>query len=131
MKYLALDYGTKRVGVAVSDAEGKIAFPRSSLANNTDLVSHVCKLVAGEHIGRIIVGDTLSHSGARNPVSDASDVFVKMLKDRCPVAIERAHEAWSSIEASRYAPEGEGHNDAAAAAVILQRYLDIKNGSVE
>ena len=131
MKYLGLDYGAKRVGVAVSDADGKIAFPRASIANNADLVTHVCKLVAEERIGGIVIGDTLSHGGARNPISDASDVFVKMLRDRTPVKIERAHEAWTSVEASRYAPKDKQHEDAAAAAIILQRYLDIKNGSVE
>ncbi|MCE9541144.1 Holliday junction resolvase RuvX [Candidatus Kaiserbacteria bacterium] len=131
MKYLALDYGEKRVGVAVSDADGRIAFPRASIVNSADLVARVCALAADEHAEGFIVGDTLSHGGARNPVSDASDAFVSLLKSRTELPVERAHEAWSSVEASRYAPKDKQHEDAAAAAVILQRYLDIKNGSVE
>ena len=88
-------------------------------------------MAADEHVGRILVGDTLSHGGVRNPVSDAADAFVKTLKDHCPVPIERAHEAWSSIEASRYAPENKQHDDSAAAAIILQRYFDMKGGAIQ
>ncbi|MBI5457577.1 Holliday junction resolvase RuvX [Candidatus Kaiserbacteria bacterium] len=125
MKYLGIDYGTKRVGVAVSDAAGTIAFPRATLPNDDKLLSHLEKLVKNEKIGSIVVGDTRSHGGKDNPVTAEAEAFVAALEGAIAVPIERVWEMWSSIEASRYAPEGKGHDDAAAAAVILQRFLDM------
>lgn len=126
MKYLGIDYGTKRVGVAVSDAAGTIAFPRATLPNDAQLFSQLEELVKNEKITCIVVGDTRSHGGKDNPVTAGAEEFVVALQKALPVRIERVWEMWSSIEASRYAPEGQEHNDASAAAIILQRFLDMK-----
>lgn len=126
MKYLGIDFGTKRVGVAISDAAGMIAFPRVTLPNDEQLFSQLSELVKNEKIESIVVGDTRSHGGGENPVTAEADSFVTALKGAIAVPVERMWEMWSSIEASRYAPEGKGHDDASAAAVILQRFLDTK-----
>jgi putative Holliday junction resolvase len=131
MKYLSVDYGARRVGVAVSDAEGKIAFPRTTLPNDEKLLPQLIKIIADEKIGAIVVGDTLSHGGRDNPVTAEADAFVTALQAAAVISVERVWEMWSSIEASRYAPKGEEHNNEAAAAVILQRYLEMKGGNVE
>jgi len=126
MKYLGIDYGTKRVGVAVSDAADTIAFPRATLPNDAQLFSQLEELVKNEKITCIVVGDTRSHGGKDNPVTAEAEAFVVALQKTLPVPIERVWEMWSSIEASRYAPEGKEHNDASAAAIILQRFLDTR-----
>ena len=126
MKYLGIDYGAKRVGVAVSDAAGTIAFPRATLSNDRQLFSQLEELVKNEKITCIVVGDTRSHGGKDNPVTAEAEAFVVALQKTLPVPIERVWEMWSSIEASRYAPEGKEHNDASAAAIILQRFLDMR-----
>ena len=126
MKYLGIDFGTKRVGIAVSDAAGTIAFPRATLPNDAQLFSQLEELVKNEKITCIVVGDTRSHGAKDNPVTTEAEQFVAALQKKLAVPIERVWELWSSIEASRYAPEGQGHNDASAAAVILQRFLDTR-----
>ncbi|OGG56499.1 hypothetical protein A3D71_02415 [Candidatus Kaiserbacteria bacterium RIFCSPHIGHO2_02_FULL_55_20] len=126
MKYLGIDYGAKRVGVAVSDDGGTIAFPRTTLPNDDKLLSQLTTLINGEKIGSIVVGDTRSHGGKDNPVTAEAEAFVSALQKTFDVSVERVWEMWSSIEASRYAPEGKEHNDASAAAIILQRFLDMK-----
>ncbi len=126
MKYLGIDYGAKRVGLAVSDDAGTIAFPRATVPNDEKVFSQLAKLVAYEKIGAIVVGDTRSHSGKDNPVTSEAESFVAALQGAVAVPIERIWEMWSSIEASRYAPEGKGHDDASAAAIILQRFLDTR-----
>jgi len=131
MKYLGIDYGTKRVGIAVSDTDGKIAFPRAVFANDKKLLGSLREMAEKERIETIVVGDTRSHGGAENPVTSEADTFVAALRQEIKLPVERVWEAWSSVEASRYAPEGRGHEDAAAAAVILQRYLDIHPDTVE
>lgn len=127
MRYLGIDYGAKRVGVAVSDAEGTIAFPRDTLDNNASLLEGLAGLVAKEGIEAIVVGDTRSHGGAKNPVTAEAENFMKKLEERTEKRVLSTFEAFSSIEASRYAPEGKEHEDSAAAAIILQRYLDMKS----
>lgn len=131
MKYLGIDYGAKRVGLAVSDAGGNIAFPRATLANDEKLLSQISALVKEEKIEALVVGDTRSHGGGDNPVTAEAESFVSILEAEVRVPVERVFEAWSSIEASRYAVKGNEHNDAAAAAIILQRYLDIHPNTVE
>ena len=126
MKYLGIDFGTKRVGVAVSDAAGTIAFPRATLPNDAQLFSQLEELVKNEKITRIVVGDTRSHGGKDNPVTAGAEEFVVALEKTLAIPVERVWEMWSSIEASRYAPEGQEHNDASAAAIILQRFLDMR-----
>ncbi len=130
MKYLGIDYGSKRIGLAVSDVGGTIAFPRTTIANMRGCISTIKELVRTEDIGYIVVGDTKSYGGVPNPVTLQVKSFVEDLKAVLDVPIASSWEAGSSIEANRYAPD-DRHDDSAAAAVILQRYLDIKSGSVD
>ena len=46
MKYLGIDYGTKTIGIAVSDAQGTIAFPRIELKNNSNLIKEIKNVIA-------------------------------------------------------------------------------------
>lgn len=125
MKHLGIDFGSKRVGLAVSDADGRIAFPRGVLPNGEDTLADIADIVAKERIARIVVGDARAFSGAENAVTPEADAFCAALAVRVSVPVERAREAWSSFEAARFAPKGREHDDAAAAAILLQRYLDI------
>jgi len=126
MKYLGIDFGTKRIGIAISDAAGTIAFPRATLPNDAQLFSQLEELVKNEKVTCIVVGDTRSHGGKDNPVTAEAEEFVVALQKALATPVERVWEMWSSIEASRYAPEGQEHNDASAAAIILQRFLDTR-----
>ena len=131
MKYLGIDYGGKRIGIAVSDTQGSIAFPRTVLPNNAILLSTIIALIDTEKIERVVLGDTLSHGSLDNPVTSAAQTFADALGKRTGLTVERGWEAGSSIEASRYAPDDTQHDDAAAAAIILQRFLDMRGGAVE
>jgi putative Holliday junction resolvase len=126
MKYLGIDYGAKRVGIAVTEMVGNIAFPRAEIPNDKELLHFLVRMIEREKIERIIVGDTRTHGGAENPITADAKVFVARLARACTVPVEFAPEMWSSIEASRYAPHGGEHSNAAAAAIILQRYLDMR-----
>jgi len=131
MKYLGIDYGSKSVGLAISDDGGTISFPRAVVPNDEKLLQFVARLILEEKVGQVVVGDTRTVSGAVNPITERADAFINELAKMTAVPIERVWEAWSSIEASRYAPKGEEHNDAAAAAFILQRYFDTRPSAIE
>ncbi len=130
MKFLGIDYGGKRIGLAVSDANGTIAFPRATIANMRGVIDTIKALVREEKIDFIVIGDTKSYGGVPNPITTHVKNFVIDLKEVLDIPIASSWEAGSSIEANRYAPD-DRHDDSAAAAVILQRYLDIKTGRVD
>ncbi len=129
MKYLCIDYGSKRVGIAVSDADGTIAFPRTTLQNDAELVKTIAALIADEHAESIVIGDTLSHGGIANSVSDKADTFADELAQTTGLPVERGSELWSTMEVSKLATKGHEHDDASAAAFILQRFLDMRKQS--
>lgn len=125
MKYLGVDFGSKWVGIAISDNEGKIAFPRAEVPNDENLFQFVVRMAQEENVEKIVIGDTRSWGGSANRVTLEAEVFAVELAQATTIPNEFASEAGSSVEASRYAPKGEEHNNAAAAALILQRYLDM------
>ena len=131
MKYIGIDYGAKRVGVSVSDEAGSIAFPRTVLSNDDALLAGLMTIIEAEKIERIVMGDTLSHGSLSNTVTAAAKKFADTLWQRAGIQVERGWEAGSSIEASRYAPEDTQHDDAAAAAIILQRFLDMRGDAIQ
>ena len=122
MRYLGIDYGTKRIGLAVS-SEG-IAFPHGVLENDRHVVLSLKETVNKERIEKIIIGDTRTFGGHENQITKEVEMFTEKIRNEIGIPVVLANEAGSSIEASRYAPGEEKHDDAAA-AVILQRYLDM------
>ena len=57
MKSLGIDFGTKRIGLAVSDETGSLAFPHSTVKAGPNALSEIAALVAKEGIGQIVVGE--------------------------------------------------------------------------
>jgi len=128
-KYIGIDYGGKRVGTALSDEGGTIAFPRGEILNDEKLLGELVRMIEEEKVGHIIVGDTRAPGGNPNAVTAQADAFMKELARVSGKEVTPASEVWSSVEVSRYAPENHPHDNAAAAAFILQRYLDMHEGS--
>lgn len=125
MRYLGIDYGGKRIGLAIS-SEG-IAFPRDTLDNDDALFVMLRDIIEKEKVSAVVVGDTRAFGGGENPITKEADAFIARLKKEMDVPVTPVWEAGSSVEASRYAPEGRPKDDAAAAAIILQRYLDMRS----
>lgn len=128
MKYLGIDYGTKKVGFAESDGEGKLAFPMMISENNKDLLSDTLEIVKGCSIDAIVMGLSLDQDGKENPVAKKAKSFgdelsVKLEEKDLKVKIIYEKEWFTTVEARRQ-PEAKENVDDAAAALILQRYLD-------
>ncbi len=128
MKYFCVDYGSKRIGTAVSNAEGTIAFPRVTVQNAAAAIAEIAALIAGEKAEAIIVGDTRTLEGAENPVTKEAEDFAARLGQAAQLPMIWAREAGSTMGVSDTLAT---HDDAAAAAFILQRYLDMNTRSVE
>lgn len=124
MRILGIDYGSKRIGLALSDEHGQFAFPKGVLVNDGRAIQALGDMIEREQVGTVVIGDARSFSGIENPVTAEVEEFAARIKDELKVPVDFIWEAGSSVEASRFAPADKGHDDAAAAAIILQRYLD-------
>ncbi|MEK7128233.1 MAG: Holliday junction resolvase RuvX [Patescibacteria group bacterium] len=125
MKFLGIDYGTKRIGFAVSDANGVLAFPKEVVKNNGELFPKIAEIIKTEEVSEIVVGESLDFAGLPNLLQKEIDFFVDKLKKKFALPVLLEKEFLTSVEARRY--EDEGETDAKAAALILQRYLDKRN----
>ncbi len=129
MKVLAIDFGTKRVGLATGDTELRVAVPKGVLRNNGELLDRLEKIIREGGIGKVIVGLPLTPSGKEGQRAKLVREFVKKLKERLPyLDIELRDERYSTYEAeSRLAdlPPRKRREilDSVAAQVILEDYL--------
>ena len=123
MKYLGIDYGVKNVGIAVSDDGGNLAFAKTVLKNDKNLLENVAKLCVAEKISAIILGESLDFKGEPNPLLKAILNFKRKLATRTELPIFLEPEFLTSAEAEHL--QGKDVKiDASAAALILKSYLD-------
>lgn len=125
MKYLGIDFGTKRIGIAISDETGEFAFPKSIIPNSSVAVKKIATIAKEEEVAGIVIGDSVATNEEQNDIGSAVELFSHKLKDMVFVPIIFEREDFSSVEAHRYQTE-VGHRDDSAAAIILQRFLDKK-----
>lgn len=131
MRYLAIDFGTKRVGLALSDEGGHMGFPHGTLPNNGRLIDEVLELIARKDVGAVVMGESRNYDGTPNPVAKAAKEFGTLIERRLvgmPVYFEpetlTTQEARRNFEGVREPGSGGVHVDASAAALILTSYLD-------
>ena len=130
MKYLGIDFGTKKVGVANSDEDGRLAFPMMICPNDKSLMTDILEIAKAMKISVIVIGESLDGHGKPNPVARLAREFAIELEYDLPnVKIAFEKEWYSSVEARRI--DGERDVDDRAAAIILQRYLDRVNGPID
>ncbi|MEK7106088.1 MAG: Holliday junction resolvase RuvX, partial [Patescibacteria group bacterium] len=68
MKHLGIDYGSKRIGLAISDDGGTLAFPYKILANNMELIDSIHNICGEESISAIVLGESHDLSGKPNKI---------------------------------------------------------------
>lgn len=131
MKYLGIDFGSKKVGYAQSDDEGRIAFPLMISPNDKNLIKDTIELVREMKINTVVIGESVDGHGKLNNIAKEARKFGAQLEDKLDVSIAFEKEWYSTTEA-RKQPENENTRevDDQAAAIILQRYLDKVNGPV-
>lgn len=125
MRYLGIDYGEKRIGIAISGEEGTLAFPLDVLNNSETLVADISVISKENEIGGIIVGESKNYSGEDNTIMAEIVPFVEKLKKETGIMVEMHPEFLTSFAAERFQGKNDMH-DASAAALILQSYLDTK-----
>lgn len=132
-RVLAIDFGSVRIGLAVSDPLGLTAQGLPTLVrttNESDLAG-IGQLIADHSISRIIVGHPTSHSGEETRMSRRVARFADQLRARLGLPVELWDERLTSLEADRVLRESgtdrrkhPGARDRVAAQILLQSYLD-------
>ncbi len=138
MKVLGIDFGQKRIGIAVGNTSDGIAFPRESIANSPDILTVLCDLAQAEQVSRIIVGLPLNLQGgearivapARNFADSLEDA---LLKQERAIPVDFFDERFTSkIAQQAGALLGNSHKsmrgnlDSAAAALLLESFFAYK-----
>ena len=122
-KYLGIDFGEKRVGIAISDNEGKVAFPKIVLENNAELIQKVLDLCKDNEIGDIVIGESKDYNGNDNKISPKIIIFKKELLSKIKIPIHLEPEFMSSMQVEKTFGKTD-MLDASAAAIILQTFMD-------
>jgi putative Holliday junction resolvase len=123
---IALDYGSKRVGVAVAHVIARMPRPLTTLTNGETLLADIQKLVAQEDGGLVLVGLPRGMDGGYTEQTRAAEAFSEELAGVLTVPVELADETLTSVDAESALggrPKSKGEIDALAAAYILERYL--------
>jgi putative Holliday junction resolvase len=123
---MGIDYGSKNVGIALSDESGSLAFPKEVLQNDAMLLPRILDLIKVERVGEIVVGHSLDNKGIENPIMKAARKLGDQLKEAANIPVSLEPEFYTSQEAQRI--QGD-HDilDASAAAIILNSFLQKRN----
>jgi putative Holliday junction resolvase len=147
IRALGLDVGGKRIGVAFGDTETRVAVPLgviSRTGTEADLKAVIQRAQSAE-VDLIVVGMPWSLDGSSGPQASLVNAFMQQLQDFTSVPLDKWDERFTSVEADRRLREVQlkrnprrvslkkstrllrGTQDAVAATIMLQAYLDAKN----
>lgn len=132
-KYLAIDYGDRRVGLAISDADKQIAFPRDFLVVEKipKLLKEIKALCDQEHVEKVIIGLPIEMDGSMGErVIKTYEFGDKLKKTLDPIAVDYFDERLTTKQATRKLhqqgfkeKEQKGQKDMVSAQIILEAYL--------
>jgi len=133
MRYLAIDYGTKRTGLAICDATETITSPLAVLHGQKELLNKIAEIVDAENVEAIVLGLPLNMAGSESSQTKLVLKFAEKLKDRLSIPVHLQDERLSSFSAEKkIAPadftrgKRKKRIDAIAAAEILEAFLERK-----
>lgn len=135
-RIMALDYGTKRIGVALSDELGWLAQPVETFERRTlesDL-RHIERLVHERDVREVVLGLPLRLDGTEGPAAQVVREFAERLREALPVPVMVWDERYTTHSAEQLLIEGDvsrkkrkGLVDRVAAAILLQHYLESRD----
>lgn len=139
MRCLGIDFGSSRIGIAISDELGMLAHPLETIPNDSLFLSKLQKIVLEKGISRIVLGIPRNMDGSYGPAAEKAKLFLSQLKAEFPgVQLISWDERLTTVEAQRLL-HAAGRDikksrpviDQVAAQVLLQSYLDSVAGAGE
>jgi putative Holliday junction resolvase len=122
MRKMGIDYGSKNVGIALTDEGGQMAFPHGVLPNDKDLQEKIENLIEQKGVTEIVIGHSLGRDGKPNAIHTQVESLMTNLTLSLGIPIHLQPEQYTTQEAVRL----QGKNsqvDASAATIILNSYL--------
>ncbi len=131
MRILALDWGEVRVGAAISDESGKIAFPLQKVIDAAGALDEIKNIVIEMSVEKIIIGMPKNLSGQEAASAKKVEEFVNSLKTKVACKLELVDERFTSVEARKKLSDSGMKEekqriikDNIAAQIMLQQYLE-------
>jgi putative pre-16S rRNA nuclease len=131
-RWLGIDLGEARIGLAISDQLGALAHPLRTLTNSPRVLDEICAVVTGEGVGGVVLGLPKNMDGSLGPAAAKAQAFADQLRAKLPaLQVVLWDERLTTMEAQR-ALHAAGRNtkrsrkviDQVAAQILLQNYLD-------
>ncbi len=119
---MGIDYGKKRVGLALSDEGQMMAFPYQVFENNASLLKNICAVIAEKEVSEIVIGHSLDKEGQPNLIHEQVEGLMLDLTLETGLPIHLEPEQYTTQAALRI----QGRNamtDAAAATLILDNFI--------
>ncbi len=133
MRYLAIDYGTKRTGLAICDPTETIVSPLAVIRSEKGLLGKILEVVSSENVGAIVLGLPLNMDDSQGPQAKLTLKFAEKLRKSLQIPVHLQDERLSSFEAEEKLfsadlkrSEVEERLDAVSAAEILEAFLEQK-----
>lgn len=131
-KILGLDWGQKRIGVAISDSEKLMAFPKTSIQNNNEAIKKIGEICKKENVNLIVLGYPYNLEGEQNESTVAVEKFAKRLNEELNIDIDFIDERLTSVQSDSIITsinikkeDRKKETDIIAASLILKNYLDL------
>lgn len=125
MRILGIDYGTKKIGFALSDEGQKLAFPKTVQPNVWDYVREVVRdFILKENVSEIVIGLPVGLNGYETELSNEVRAFSEKLKVDFSLPIHFENEVYSSAQIKTEESAPNHQIDASSAALVLQTFLD-------
>jgi putative Holliday junction resolvase len=135
MRYLGIDYGTRKTGLALSDEAGTMGFPHA-VVPTVDLERTLEVLIPEKKVECVVIGESRNLDGSENAVAAGAKAFAAHIEESFKLPVAWEPEMFTSAEARRMhepeaksrAPRSRADVDASAAALILTSYLSRTHG---
>ena len=126
MRLLGIDFGTKKIGLAMTDDKGMMAFPHSVIPNDLHAQKYIESLIAKEKISEVVIGHSLDREGNANKIHTDVEAFMLDLTLSIGIPIHLEPEQYTTQEAIRIQGK-HAKTDASAATIILNSYINRTN----
>ncbi len=131
-RIMGIDYGTRKIGIAISDPLKIISYPYKTIdvKKTPDYISEIKKIITEKKIESIVVGYPITLSGNHSKQTEVTEKFINKIMSDLGIPVYKCDERLSSQEAKRYLKEQNiktGHNkekiDQMSASLILRQFL--------
>jgi putative Holliday junction resolvase len=122
MRLMGIDYGTKKIGIALSDESGVMAFPYGVISNSSNSFDEIVQLINEKKVNQIIIGHSLGRDGTANAVQSEIDDLMLHITLHTGLPVHLVPEQYTTQAAIRIQGRN-GQTDASAAALILDSFI--------